>query len=97
MDLRKLNKFLKIAKFRVVFLSSAIDFHALGMWFSILDLKDAHFYVAVHQLHRSFYGSDRALMGLLHFLPIQVAYGTWNIYQAYICANNCSIFPYLSN
>lgn len=52
LDLRKLNKFLRKQRFRMVTLASIIPELDEGDWFTALDLQDAYFHIPIHPSHR---------------------------------------------
>lgn len=54
MDLRVLNKFVKIQKFKMVTLSIIIPSPEQGDWFSALDLQDGNFHISILLAHRRF-------------------------------------------
>lgn len=49
LDLRSLNRFVKIQHFKKVTLAAIIPSLDHGDWFSTLDLQDAYFHIAIHR------------------------------------------------
>ena len=54
LDLRDLNKFLAVRKFKMVTLESIIHLLRQGDWFMVVDLKDAYFHITIHKSHRKY-------------------------------------------
>ena len=54
MDLRHLNKYLKVFKFRMLTNVTLLNMLRPGDWFTSLDLKDAYFHISIYQAHRKF-------------------------------------------
>ncbi|XP_074506781.1 uncharacterized protein LOC141776850 [Sebastes fasciatus] len=54
LDLRGLNKFLKVRPFRMLRMTDVLQSIAQGAWFVSIDLKDAYFHVPIAPHHRQF-------------------------------------------
>ena len=54
LDLRKLNQFLKVFRFRMLRTVDVLQSVSAGDWFTCIDLKDAYFHVPVAPDHRQF-------------------------------------------
>ncbi|XP_028302770.1 LOW QUALITY PROTEIN: uncharacterized protein LOC114463422 [Gouania willdenowi] len=54
LDLRGLNKFLKVIPFHMLTTADVLRTVAHGDWFTSIDLKDAYFHVPIAQQHRQF-------------------------------------------
>lgn len=54
MDLRALNRFVKIQQFKMVTLAAIIPSLNQRDWFSALELQDAYFHFTIHPSHRRF-------------------------------------------
>lgn len=54
LDLRGLNKFLKVIPFRMLTTTDVLQSIDHGEWFTSVDLKDAYFHVPIAQQHRQF-------------------------------------------
>ena len=54
LDLRKLNQFLKVFRFRMLRTVDVLQSVSAGDWFTCIDLKDAYFHVPVAPHHRQF-------------------------------------------
>jgi len=54
LDLRELNKFLKILPFHMLSTADVLRTVARGEWFTSIDLKDAYFHVPIVPHHRQF-------------------------------------------
>ena len=54
LDLRQLNKFLKVFKFKMLTNVTLLNLIREGDWFTSLDLQDAYFHIEVYQAHRKF-------------------------------------------
>uniref|UniRef100_A0A3B1IRS8 ribonuclease H n=1 Tax=Astyanax mexicanus TaxID=7994 RepID=A0A3B1IRS8_ASTMX len=54
MDLRTLNKHLRVFKFRMLTLRQFLRAVGPGDWFTSIDLTDAYFHIAVHPDHRRY-------------------------------------------
>ena len=54
LDLRNLNKFLRVRKFKMVTLEAIIHLLRQGDWFVVVDLKDAYFHITIHKNHRKY-------------------------------------------
>ena len=54
LDLRQLNKFLKVFKFKMLTNVTLLNMIRKNDWFTSLDLKDAYFHVGVYHAHRKF-------------------------------------------
>lgn len=54
LDLRPLNRYLKVLPFKMVHTGVVIQCIRQGEWFTSLDLKDAYFHVPICREHRPF-------------------------------------------
>ncbi|XP_030293378.1 uncharacterized protein LOC115593839 [Sparus aurata] len=54
LDLRGLNRFLKVLPFRMLRMADVLQSVAQGAWFVSIDLKDAYFHVPIAPHHRQF-------------------------------------------
>ncbi|XP_072219103.1 uncharacterized protein [Leuresthes tenuis] len=54
LDLRGLNRFLKVRPFRMLRMADVLQSVALGAWFVLIDLKDSYFHVPIAPHHRQF-------------------------------------------
>jgi hypothetical protein len=54
LDLRGLNRFLKILRFHMLSTAEVLRTVARGEWFTLVDLKDAYFHVPIAPHHRQF-------------------------------------------
>ena len=54
LDLRGLNRFLKVLPFRMLRMADVLQSVAQGAWFVLIDLKDAYFHVPIAPHHRQF-------------------------------------------
>lgn len=54
LDLRGLNKFLKVLPFRMLRTTEVLHTVSEGEWFTSIDLKDAYFHVPIASAHRRF-------------------------------------------
>ncbi|XP_036956139.1 uncharacterized protein LOC119020706 [Acanthopagrus latus] len=54
LDLRGLNRFLKVLKFHMLSTAEVLRTVARGEWFTSIDLKDAYFHVPIAPHHRQF-------------------------------------------
>ncbi|XP_037832808.1 uncharacterized protein LOC108247140 [Kryptolebias marmoratus] len=54
LDLRQLNKFLKVLPFRMLQLRALFQAIRDGDWFTTVDLRDAYFHIPIHPDHRCF-------------------------------------------
>ena len=56
LDLRQLNKFLKVLPFRMLRLRTVFQAIRAGDWFTTVDLCDAYFHIPIRPAHRRFLG-----------------------------------------
>ena len=54
LDLRGLNRFLKVLRFHMLSTAEVLRTVARGEWFTLVDLKDAYFHVPIAPHHRQF-------------------------------------------
>ena len=54
LDLRVLNGYLRIFRFRMLTARQFLNSVSLGMWFTSIDLTDAFQHIAIHATHRKF-------------------------------------------
>lgn len=54
LDLRALNKYLRIYKFRMLTHTNLVRFVRQGDWFVSIDLKDAYFHIPIYPPHRKY-------------------------------------------
>ena len=54
LDLRALNQYLKVFKFKMLTSATLLRMIRQGDWFTSIDLKDAYFHIAIYPPHRKF-------------------------------------------
>ena len=59
LDLRGLNRFLKVLPFRMLRMADVLQSVAQGAWFVSVDLKDAYFHVPIPPHHRQFLPAEK--------------------------------------
>ena len=104
LDLKRLNRFLRPKKFRMVTLATIMPLLRRNVWFASIDLKDAYFHISIHRDHHRFLRfaiGDRVFQFQVLPFGLSTAPRVFTKCVAVVCAFlrtlGIEIYPYLDD